>query len=315
MGSGTYGKVYLASLNSSLPQPHGSSLPKGTQVAIKVINPTPLSENPSGPPSGGTASQGVHISAIREVSIMRELSLLPSTPFLPLLDCYTTGASLNLVLPFCPTDLSKVLRKRPLSSPELKTLGLSMFEALDLLHSKGIVHRDVKPDNVLISPLGTPMLGDFGLSRYSPPPGSQMSPEAVTLWYKPLEMLLGESFYTAKVDVWSMCCVMYEASEGEVLFRSETGRDVDQVKSIFERVGSDLEGRYGNWEMLPHVVRGVKWSKAKGRGYEVRDAGLKRILEGGLEVDPGERWNAKKVKEDGWWMEGERAREGFLKDV
>eukprot|EP00518_Triparma_eleuthera_P001188 CAMPEP_0182456450 /NCGR_PEP_ID=MMETSP1319-20130603/2275_1 /TAXON_ID=172717 /ORGANISM="Bolidomonas pacifica, Strain RCC208" /LENGTH=277 /DNA_ID=CAMNT_0024654691 /DNA_START=331 /DNA_END=1160 /DNA_ORIENTATION=+ len=260
LGSGTYGKVYLATLTTPLPLPTGEKLPTGTQVAIKTINPVPLNSPPSNDSSSAAAASGVHISAIREVSIMRELSLIPDSPFLPLHDCYTTGPSLNLVLSLCPSDLSKVIAKRPLSVPEIRTLGSAMYGALSTLHSLSVVHRDIKPDNILISEGGRPLLSDFGLSRFAPPPGGQMSPEAVTLWYKPLEMLLGECYYTSSVDVWSLSCVLYECAVGDVLFRSGTGRDVDQIKAVFEKLGSGMEG-YKDAELLPARVRGVKWTK------------------------------------------------------
>ena len=101
-----------------------------------------------------------------------------------------------------------------------------------------------------------------------------------------------------------------------MLFRSETGRDVDQVKSIFERVGSGMEG-YKNFHLLPSVVRGVKWTKnVKGTGVNVpQDEGLERVIKRGLEVDPGGRWTAEEAVEDRWWREGDRAGEGFLKDA
>ena len=75
-----------------------------------------------------------------------------------------------------------------------------------------MLHRDLKPQNIFIKNLPEPTvkLGDFGLARTFGVPVRQFTHEIVTLWYRPVEVLLGCKHYSTAVDVWSIACIWCE---------------------------------------------------------------------------------------------------------
>lgn len=78
------------------------------------------------------------------------------------------------------------------------------------MHSKNIFHRDLKPQNILISHAGHVKIADFGLGRIVSNKLHTMSKEIETLWYRAPELLFGSVNYDLGVDTWSIGCIFYE---------------------------------------------------------------------------------------------------------
>jgi cyclin-dependent kinase 7 len=120
------------------------------------------------------------------------------------------GATLSMVLEFVATDLEKVINKSKedrepfIPAAEIKAYMKMLMSALHYCHSNYVLHRDLKPANLLITAQGVLKLCDFGLARTfgSPAPGGRFSPEAITIWYRPMELLLGADRYGPPCDMW-----------------------------------------------------------------------------------------------------------------
>lgn len=81
---------------------------------------------------------------------------------------------------------------------------------MNFCHSHRVIHRDLKPQNLLINELGAIKLADFGLARAFGVPLRTYTHQVVTLWYRAPEILLGSKFYSTAVDVWSIGCIFAE---------------------------------------------------------------------------------------------------------
>ena len=113
---------------------------------------------------------------------------------------------------------------------------LSILEGLSHMHAKKIFHRDIKAANILISNDGGVKIADFGLARnITNPPYTN---RVVTMWYRAPELLLGETYYDAKIDMWSVGCLFVEMLNlGNILFPGD-GRELDQLNKIYDICGT-----------------------------------------------------------------------------
>jgi CTD kinase subunit alpha len=113
-----------------------------------------------------------------------------------------------------------------------------MFEGLDYLHTRGVLHRDIKAANILVSSDGILKLADFGLARfYAKHHQLDYTNRVITIWYRSPELLLGETKYTAAVDVWSAACVMVEIFARSAIFPGD-GTELNQLEKIYNILGT-----------------------------------------------------------------------------
>ncbi|KAJ6218367.1 hypothetical protein RDWZM_009524 [Blomia tropicalis] len=117
-----------------------------------------------------------------------------------------------------------------------------------LIHN--VLHRDLKPQNLLINKNGELKLADFGLARAFGIPVRCYSAEVVTLWYRPPDVLFGAKLYTTSIDCWSAGCIFAElANAGDGHY--SLGSDVDdQLKRIFKLLGTPTDD---NWPVVPKM--------------------------------------------------------------
>lgn len=116
-----------------------------------------------------------------------------------------------MVFEYVHHDLVGILGQTQISlAPEhLKSLSEQMLAGLAYLHSKAIIHRDLKASNILITAHGELKLADFGLARfYHKRRQADYTNRVITLWYRPPELLLGATVYGPEVDLWSAGCVL-----------------------------------------------------------------------------------------------------------
>ncbi|MFF4251161.1 serine/threonine-protein kinase [Streptomyces sp. NPDC001663] len=119
-------------------------------------------------------------------------------------------------------SLHQVLERGPVDAPEVARIGLAVLGALRAAHAVGIVHRDVKPANVLLGPHGRVVLTDFGIAHVQGEESLTVSGEFVgSLEFVAPERMSGPGAGPAS-DLWSLGVLLYAAVEGESPFRRTT---------------------------------------------------------------------------------------------
>lgn len=165
-----------------------------------------------------------------------------------------------------------------------------MIRGVAHIHKHKILHRDLKPGNLLVTDNGIVKIADFGLARGCGIPVTNYSNEVVTLWYRPPDVLLGSKDYMMTIDMWSIGCIFAEMVTGKALF---TGlNDSDQIKKIFRILGTPDDNIY------PGLKKLEGWKPEEFEKYEAQDLkqyvptlednGFK-LLNAMLQTDPDKR--------------------------
>lgn len=224
IGEGTYGVVYKAKDRDT-----------GNLVALKKIR-------------LDSESEGVPSTAIREISLLKELN---HPNVVRLLDVVPSEKKLHLVFEFLTQDLKKFLdtTKSDLPEPLIKSYLHQLLSGVAYCHSHLVLHRDLKPQNLLIDVRGYIKLADFGLARAFGLPVRTYTHEVVTLWYRAPEILLGSKFYSTAVDVWSLGCIFAEMLTRRALFPGDS--EIDQLFRIFRTLGTPDEEVWPGVSQLP----------------------------------------------------------------
>jgi len=215
LGEGTYATVFK-----------GRNRQTGELVALKEIH----LDSEEGTPS----------TAIREISLMKELK---HDNIVSLHDVIHTENKLMLVFEYMDKDLKKYMDTQgdrgALPPVTIKSFMHQLLLGIDFCHTNRVLHRDLKPQNLLINVKGQLKLADFGLARAFGIPVNTFSNEVVTLWYRAPDVLLGSRTYNTSIDIWSAGCIMAEMYTGRPLFPGTTNED--QLVRIFRIMGTPSE--------------------------------------------------------------------------
>ena len=204
---------------------------------------------------------------------------------------------LYLVFEFMEHDLKKFLdmNNAPLSPDLVKNYLYQILIAINFCHSKRILHRDLKPQNLLIDKNGIIKLADFGLARSFGIPIKTLTHEILTLWYRAPEILLGQKEYSTPVDIWSIGLIFYEMAHRRPLFSGDC--EIDQIFRIFQMFGTPNENTWPGVTKLPEFK--LTFPRFKGKGLfsynkNIDPIGLD-LLNKMLQIDPCKRISAKQA--------------------
>jgi CTD kinase subunit alpha len=138
-----------------------------------------------------------------------------------------------------PHDLTGLLNHPTfsLSEAQRKDLSFQMVDAIGFMHKQGVLHRDIKAANILVSHKGQIKLADFGLARfYDMDRQLHYTNRVVTIWYRAPELLYGQTEYGPPIDVWAAACVIVEIFTKHAIFPG-SGRELNQLLKLWEVLG------------------------------------------------------------------------------
>lgn len=213
VGSGTYGKVFKA-----------VHVYTKDMVALKKIRME-------------GERDGFPVTAIREIKLLQSLKHINIVNMQEVMveknDCF-------MVFEYLSHDLTGLLNHPSfkLEATHKKHLAKQLFEGLDYLHRRGVLHRDIKAANILVSSEGLLKIADFGLARFFAKRRQlDYTNRVITIWYRSPELLLGETQYGPAVDIWSAACVLVEIFTRHAIFPGD-GTEISQLDKIYAIMGT-----------------------------------------------------------------------------
>jgi eukaryotic-like serine/threonine-protein kinase len=240
LGRGGMASVYKARLEG-----------RGEPVAIKVMNPN-LAD------------------ALDSKRFIREMGVAASLDhplIVPLIDSGHAGAALYYVMPLVEGEslYERLERERRLPLPEALGIARDVATALEYAHQRGMLHRDVKPENILLAG-GRALIADFGLARaIGAADYTKLTATGVivgTVYYMSPEQLREEADLDQRTDVYSLGCMLYEMLSGEPPY---TGRTLTEVANRILR-GTIPSIRRLRPEVPVPVDEAIARALAKARG-------------------------------------------------
>ncbi len=143
------------------------------------------------------------------------------------------------------TDLHRIIRSpQPLSDDHCRYFLYQILRGLKYMHSASVIHRDLKPNNLLVNANCDLKICDLGLARVSThPTKSMLTCYVVTRWYRAPELLLGTRNYTSAVDMWSVGCITFLLLSGNLPFHASN------QKELFRKiVGAEFDFNFEAWK-------------------------------------------------------------------
>ncbi|KAJ7245106.1 kinase-like domain-containing protein [Mycena haematopus] len=279
MGSGAYGVVISA----------GDEI-TGETVAIKLVS---------------RVFDKIQLAkrALREITLLRHFT--GHANITGLIDAKMISPESNEIYIFMEpmeADLHQIIKSgQTLTSEHVQYFVYQILRGMKFVHSASVIHRDLKPGNLLVNADCELKICDFGLSRGFEN-ASNLTEYVATRWYRAPEIMLGFREYDTAIDVWSIGTILAELLSGQPLFK---GKDyVDQLKKILDVLGSPEETVLQKIasEKARTYVRSLPISKKKAFTKVLPTADLQAIelLSHMLTFDPDERFTVAEALEHPW---------------
>ncbi|EXJ81918.1 CMGC protein kinase [Capronia coronata CBS 617.96] len=202
----------------------------------------------------------------------------------PLLDTlHESGGRFVLVFPFLRQDVENLLRSGRLDKSQASMIFQGLLKALAHIHALGMIHRDVKPSNILLKTMNGPVyLADFGIAWSPEDRDSEAADSKITdvgtTCYRPPELLFGDRSYDASLDIWAAGCVVAEmVRDGHhpIFDAGPMGSELGLIKSIFTTLGTP------NDQEWPSARKYPDWGKMRFQSFPAK--AWKDILPGATE--------------------------------
>ncbi|KAE8586482.1 hypothetical protein XENTR_v10021679 [Xenopus tropicalis] len=228
--------------------------------------------------------------ALREIRMLKQLK---HPNLVNLLEVFRRKRKLHLVFEYCDHTVLHELDKYPRGVPEhlVKSITWQTLQAVNFCHKHHCIHRDVKPENILITRHSVIKLCDFGFARLLTGPSDYYTDYVATRWYRAPELLVGDTQYGPPVDVWAIGCVFAELLSGIPLWPGKS--DVDQLYLIRKSQG-DLIARHQQVFSTNQFFSGVSIPDPENmEPLELRFPNISSqalgLMKGCLHMDPAKR--------------------------
>eukprot|EP00794_Sanderia_malayensis_P017385 gene17385-19125_t len=228
--------------------------------------------------------------AMREVRMLKQLK---HPNLVNLLEVFRRKRRLHLVFEYCDHTVLNELEANPrgLEDRAVKEILYQVLKAVNFCHQHHCIHRDVKPENILVTKDGIVKLCDFGFARLLTGNGAEYTDYVATRWYRSPELLVGDTQYGPPVDVWAIGCVFAEMISGQALWPGKS--DVDQLYLIKKNLG-DLIARHiqifssNQFFLGMHIPEPSRLDPLENRFKDISPEAL-RFMKGCLVMEPNNR--------------------------
>lgn len=199
-----------------------------------------------------------------------------------------------MVIEYCITDLENVIQDRSiiLTPAEVKSCMKMILEGIAACHDRWVLHRDLKPNNILVGADGNLKIADFGLARLHASPKARLTHQVITRWYRPPELLYSAMTYGPAVDVWSIGCIF-----AELMLRMPYlpgNSDMDQLAKIFQARGTPSKEDWPDCEHLPAYIEFTETPAPDHRHlFTASSPASLRLLSEMMHLNPAKRISAK----------------------
>ncbi|KAL1304764.1 hypothetical protein AAFC00_003701 [Neodothiora populina] len=294
IGAGQYADVFSAHLKSD----------PSKLVAIKKIKVGPE-----------VAEWGISHDSLREIKFLQELS---HPNIIRLHSIFSSKSqNLNLVLEYLPQgDLLKLIQDVEnihYGPSDIKAWMVMLCRAVWFCHQNFVLHRDIKPNNLLIAANGEIKLADFGLARSFADPYAPMTYNTITKWYRPPELYFQAHFYSAAVDIWSVGCVFAELIARKVFLPAIPDTDLNMIAMICNQIGTPTEDNWPGVSKLRGYIAPAKEDIKPVKSREEWEMTFRTLGPVGVDLlmkmlalDPRQRLTATEVLEHEWWTSDPR---------
>ncbi|KAK9256665.1 kinase-like domain-containing protein [Lipomyces tetrasporus] len=251
---------------------------------------------------------GIPNTALREISLLRSLRHQNVIRVLEVAVGETQLDEVYMVMEYAEHDLADLIdyAQAKFSVSEVKCLMRQLFDGLEYIHKHGIIHRDIKMSNLLLTARGILKIADFGLARSHT--DRPMTPGVVTIWYRSPELLFNTKNYSSAIDIWSAGCIMGELIRRKPLLPGDSEKQ--QIDLIVDLLGAPNERIWPGFRTLP-LARHF-------RLHDLRPNTLDKVLRGQsratielvnelLTYDPDKRTTAKEALRHDYFEERPKA--------
>jgi len=211
-----------------------------------------------------------------------------------------------LTFEYMETDLHAVIHANILEDVHKRYIMYQLLRAMKFIHTGRVLHRDLKPSNILLNSDCLVKVADFGLARSMTAMEKEGNAEGIvytdyvaTRWYRAPEILLGSTFYTPGVDMWSVGCILGEVLGGRPMFPGSS--TMNQLERIIEVTGQPTKGDIDSFNspyastMLENLLPPVPRTLAE--MYPNAPADALDLLRNTIHLNPSKRLTAQQALE------------------